>query len=112
MFEKVGWAFVKFFPCYEIITVADEMEFYTLLNHEQNIYDPPYGNHHGDGKLSHTKGAKLSYYINLGYTLSITFSMLVGEWYISDSPVNTPHGYLMFVPWFVFMNCNGADESN
>ena len=46
---------------------------------------------------------KFSYYNNIGSSLFITFSMLVGELYLSDSPVDTPYGYLMFVATFVFV---------
>ena len=54
---------------------------------------------HGDNDLD----TKFSYYNNIGSSLFITFSMLVGELYLSDSPVDTPYGYLMFVATFVFV---------
>ena len=111
MFAKVGWTFVKFLFCYGIFIIAFGIGFHILLNNKPKIDqikqaadDMYHGNSHvhDHGNNTHTD-TKFPYYNKIGSSLFITFSMLVGELYISDSPENTPYGYLMFVTSFVFI---------
>ena len=103
MFAKVGWTFIKFLFCYGIFIIAFGIGFHILLNNKPNTekatdVNDNYTHLHNNGNET-----KFPYYNKIGSSLFITFSMLVGELYISDSPENTPYGYLTFVTSFVFI---------
>ena len=121
MFAKVGWTFIKFLFCYGIFIIAFGIGFHILLNNKPNIDKATVANdiyNHEHNNTIYDKSfeevlhkivdynrneTKFPYYNKIGSSLFITFSMLVGELYISDSPENTPYGYLMFVTSFVFI---------
>ena len=116
MFAKVGWTFIKFLLCYGIFIVAFALGFHILLNKDlktsKKVTSELAHEHENDTAHSHATDStattvptdtKFPYYNNIGSSLFITFSMLVGELYLSDSPVDTPYGYLMFVASFVFI---------
>ena len=103
MFAKVGWTFIKFLFCYGIFIIAFGIGFHILLNNKPNTDKATDANDIYTHEHNNRNETKFPYYNKIGSSLFITFSMLVGELYISDSPENTPYGYLMFLTSFVFI---------